>query len=122
MGEPRVVLFVCEHGALRSRLAAAFFNQRPPPGWRAASAGLQPQEAVSEQAAGLAAAGGATGLLDLGTPLAVADVPADLVVTVDCDLPGAQSWRLDSREVGEAMSGEIRQRAHRLAEELGRQT
>src|SRR5213078_4079664 len=34
----RTVLFVCEHGASRSRLAAVWFTLVAPPGWRATSA------------------------------------------------------------------------------------
>ena len=38
----RTVVFVCEHGAFRSRIAAAFFNAASPSGWRGLSAGRDP--------------------------------------------------------------------------------
>jgi hypothetical protein len=44
------IVFVCPHVALKSKLAAAFFNQTPPIGWPARSAGLRPQEHVSVHA------------------------------------------------------------------------
>jgi hypothetical protein len=47
----RMVVFVCPHGALKSRLAAALFNAGPPAGWQAASAGVVPQAAMSVHAA-----------------------------------------------------------------------
>lgn len=42
MAEPRTVLFVCVENAARSLMAEAFFNDHPPPGWRAVSAGTAP--------------------------------------------------------------------------------
>jgi len=42
----RTVIFACVHNAGRSQMASAFFNQAPPAGWRALSAGTQPAEHV----------------------------------------------------------------------------
>ena len=42
----RTILFVCEHGAFRSRIAAAYFNATGPAGWHAVSAGRDPQLVV----------------------------------------------------------------------------
>jgi protein-tyrosine-phosphatase len=113
------VLFVCEHGALRSRLAEAFFNQVAPAGWRATSAGLDPQEGISASAVRLATNEGVEELLDLAAPRAVSSVPeAHLVVAVDCELPGAVPWLLEHRVVDEALATELRARAERLAGEL----
>jgi hypothetical protein len=116
-----MVLFVCPHGALKSRLAAAYFNRVAPVGWQATSAGQQPQQAVSVHAAPLVAGSDIAGLLDISPPRptdAVSD--ARMVVAIDCELPGAVAWRLDQQEVGEAMGDELRQRAERLAGELER--
>jgi hypothetical protein len=116
-----MVLFVCPHGALKSRLAAAYFNRVAPVGWQATSAGQQPQQAVSVHAAPLVAGSDIAGLLDIIPPRptdAVSD--ARMVVAIDCELPGAVAWRLDQQEVGEAMRDELRQRAERLAAELER--
>jgi len=43
----RTVLFLCEHGAFRSRIASAFFNAASPSGWRGLSAGRDPQAEAS---------------------------------------------------------------------------
>ena len=115
----RTVLFVCAHGAYRSRLAAAFFNAAAPAGWRAASAGPDPQESVSDAAIRLASGTPAETQLDRRPPQALADQPAaDRVVAIDCDVPNAARWTLDAAEVGPAQRDEIRARAERLAKEL----
>lgn len=81
----RMVVFVCPHGAGKSRIGAAWFNQAAPPGWRATSAGLQPQAMVSAYAPRLLAGTPAAGLLDGGLPRSLAAVAhPDLVVAIDC--------------------------------------
>lgn len=116
-----MVVFVCPHGALKSRLAAAYFNRIAPAGWRATSAGQRPQQAVSVHAAPLVAGSDVAGLLDTSSPRSIHAVPdARMVVAIDCELPGAIAWRLDQQEVGDAMRDELRQRAERLAVELER--
>ncbi|MDQ3113978.1 MAG: hypothetical protein M3Q84_07760 [Actinomycetota bacterium] len=54
------VLFVCPHGAGKSRVAAAWFDGCASGGWRATTAGVVPQTAVSRHAPRLLA----------GTPVA----------------------------------------------------
>jgi len=98
MPTPRTVLFVCAHGAYRSRLAAAFFNAAAPTGWRAVSAGVDPQAAVSAAAIELAA-GTAAEPHDRGGP-------------------GADRWDLVIGAVGPAQRDEIRARAEALAADL----
>lgn len=109
---------MCPHGALKSRLAAAYFNRVAPGGWQATSAGQQPQQAVSVHAVALVAGSDVAGLLDTSPPQPI-DVAANArtVVAIDCELPGAVSWWLDHQEVGEAMRDELRRRAERLAAE-----
>lgn len=46
----RTLLFVCAHGAGKSRMAAAYFNLMSPAGWTATSAGQEPQAAVGANA------------------------------------------------------------------------
>jgi hypothetical protein len=107
----RTVLFVCEHGAGKSRMAAAWFNQAPPAGWRASTAGIEPQAHVSVHAPRLLAGTPAEASLDRAMPRPVSAVPdPSVVIAIDCTLPGAVPWRLDACEFDEAMSGEIRQR------------
>jgi hypothetical protein len=115
----RTVAFVCLHGAKKSRLAAAFFNAGPPPGWRAASAGLHPQEAVSEEAVRLVVGTDAEALLDHTGPRPLAAIPApDLVVAIDCEVGGARRWDLVHDEGGVAMRDELAIRAAELVREM----
>jgi hypothetical protein len=118
----RTVVFVCPHGAGKSRIAAAWFNGAAPPGWRATSAGVTPQATVSAHAARLLAGTLVADLLDLGLPCPLAAVAApDLVVAIDCppgQVPGALSWALASQQFDAALVAELRQRAGALARTL----
>jgi hypothetical protein len=117
--EARTVLFVCAHGAYRSRLAAAFFNAAAPSGWRAVSAGQEPQEAVSDAAVRLVAGTDAEAYLEQDPPHGLARHPSpDRLVAIDCDVPGAERWTLTTTQIGRAQRDEIRVRAERLAAEL----
>ncbi len=113
------ILFVCPHGAGKSRMAAAFFNRVAPDGWRATSAGQEPDPVVSPHAIRLLAGTDAEALLDRDPPRPIAGVlgPAR-TVAIDCDVPGAARWALRHQEVGEAMRDELRARAQTLAREL----
>lgn len=42
-----MVLFVCVENTFRSVISEALFNARPPKGWHAESAGVQPAEAIN---------------------------------------------------------------------------
>lgn len=44
------VLFICVQNSFRSQVAEAFFNQNPPEGWVAISAGPKPAERVNPKA------------------------------------------------------------------------
>jgi hypothetical protein len=115
----RVVVFVCPHGALKSRLAAAFFNHAAPAGWRATSAGLQPQEAVSTAALALAAGTDVADLVDRDPPRSLTGLlAADRLVGIDCDVPGGIRWHLHHSQAGEPMSDELRAAATDLAKAL----
>ncbi len=115
------VLFVCLHGAARSRMAAAWFNHVTPSGWWATSAGLEPQAAVSIQTVDLLAGTPAEEMLDRDAPRPIEAVGAsEYVISIDCDVPGAQRWDLVHRVMGEAMRDELRERAEALAREIER--
>lgn len=116
-----MVVFVCPHGALKSRVAAALFNAVAPPSWRAYSAGLTPQEQVSVHAAALLAGTGAESLLDVSPPrMLVEGSGADRLVAIDCQvpeacqIPEAEVWELGVAEPGPAMREELRRRVRRL--------
>jgi hypothetical protein len=118
----RTVVFVCPHGAGKSRIAAAWFNRVAPPGWRATSAGIAPQATVSAHAPRLLAGTPVEGLLDRGLPRPLAAVAdPDLVVTIDCppgQVPGALAWALANQQFDAALAEELRQRAEALARTL----
>jgi hypothetical protein len=115
----QTVLFVCAHGAYRSRLAAAFFNAAAPPGWSAASAGLEPQDTVSDAAIRFAAGTAAEAHLEQDAPHALGQHPSpDRLVAIDCEVPGAERWTLAVTQIGRAQRDELQARAERLASEL----
>lgn len=113
----RTIVFVCPHGALKSRLAAAFFNRVAPPGWIATAAGQQPQPAVSQHAIALVAGTDIEALLDTDPPRPLAGT-SDLIVAIDCAIEDAVGWRLAEPLPGEAMRDELRLRAEQMAREL----
>jgi hypothetical protein len=118
-----VVVFVCEHGAKKSRLAAALFNSVAPAGWRATSVGLQPQAALSVHAERMIAGTGAEAWLDREPPRAMTAVenPAK-VITIDCAAAGAVRWDLVGQQNDSAMLDELREHVLRLAAELDHRT
>ena len=89
---------------------------RPGRAARAASAGVDPAEAVSPNAVRLLAGTAAEGLLDRSAPAPLAATPAaTLVVAIDCDVAGAARWNLAVAEPNEAMRDELAARATALA-------
>ena len=116
----RTVLFVCAHGAARSRLAAAWFNADPPPDWHATTAaGEQPSATLNPLLARLLAATPAETHLDHSPPRPIAAAEdADVIVAIDCDLPGAEQWTLTAEEPSEATRDELRNRVTALVRTL----
>ena len=120
VSDKRMVLFVCPHGAAKSRIAAAFFNRVAPEGWMALSAGVEPQETVGLNAIRLLKGTDAEALLDLESPRPVAAVPLpDRIVAIDCDVPNGERWDLLHQEFEAPMREELRSRAEALAREVG---
>ena len=115
----RTLLFVCPHGAAKSRMAAAFFNRAAPPGWQATTAGAEPQTTVGANAVRLLAGTDADALLDREPPRPISAVPSPArIVAIDCDVPGAERWDLANRQFDDAMRDELRDRAEALARVL----
>ena len=115
----RTLLFICPHGAGKSRMAAAFFNRVAPDGWRATTAGQEPSPTVSPNAVRLLAGGDADALLDREPPRPIAEVASPArTVAIDCDVPGAERWNLANRQFDDAMRDELRDRAEALARGL----
>ena len=119
--EPRhqIVLFVCPHGAGKSRIAAALFNADAPPGWSATTAGLEPQDQVSVHAPRLLAGTAAEPYLDttLPRPLSAVADPAR-TIAIDCRIEGAASWTLGQPVFDLAMREEIAERVRTLISDL----
>lgn len=117
----RNLLFVCPHGAGRSRMAAAFFNHALPPGseWHGISAGQDPDEAVGASTVRLMNDTDAAPQFDMEPPRPLAAVPnPERIVSIGCDVPGAERWDLAHDEFAPPMRDEIRSRAEALAHEL----
>lgn len=121
-GLDRQVVFVCQHGAFRSRIAAAYFNAAAPAGWEAVSAGVTPQSEVSERVVPLLAGTRAADEVDLGPPRPLADRadPRARIVAIDADVPGATTWLLsaEASSSDEALREEIQGRVLALVREL----
>ena len=115
--EPRRIAFVCEHGAFRSRLAAAFFNRLRPDGWEASSAGLTPQSEVSVRVGPLLAGTGAEAFADLGKPSPLDPLEADRIIAIDALVDGAEVWTTTASS-DEELRDEIRLRVDHLVAEL----
>ena len=116
----RTVLFVCPHGAAKSRVAAAYFAQVAPLDWLATTAGQEPDPVLSPTAERLLAGDDAAAFLDHAPPRPIAAVPSPAhIVAIDCDVPGAATrWTLRHRVFDEEMRDELRVRAEELALKL----
>jgi arsenate reductase (thioredoxin) len=118
-GPGRTVVFVCAHGAARSRIAAAWFNADPPPGWYASTAAAEePAPTLNPRVPALLAGTPARDHLDDGTPRPLSGVAGQLVIAVDCAVPGASRWTLEAVDVDEAMRDELHDRVAALARSL----
>jgi protein-tyrosine-phosphatase len=102
------VAFVCQHGALRSRIAAAFFNAWAPAGWSAVSAGVNPQSEPSTRLEKVMAGTVAENYVDRARPRSIAVVPTSQarVIAIDTLVPDAESWSTHtySEQVSEQVS------------------
>lgn len=115
----RIVLFVCEHGAGRSRVAAACFSQIAPAGWVAFSAGVEPQATLGDSAAKMLAGTAAAAFLDVDPPRPIERVAApNRIIAIDCTVPSAERWVLTHQEFGAPMFEELCGRVAVLAREL----
>src|SRR5688572_13926454 len=116
----RTVVFVCLHGAAKSRMAAAFFNRIAPPGWTAISAGIEPDIELSPTATLLMAGADAAMHLDQDPPRALESLrQGDRIVAIDSEPAGATDhWEIQHREFDVAMRDEIRTLTEALVVEI----
>lgn len=114
--------FVCLHGAGKSRIAAALFNDAAAPGWHATSAGLKPQEQPSQAAAAMLSGDPAAAHLEHHQPQAMPGGGARLIVAIDCDIAGTERWDLDHEWPDPEVLGELRTLTASLVTRLEQQT
>ena len=114
----QVVVFVCEHGAFRSRIAAAYFNGAAPVGWTALSAGVTPQTEVSARLGPLMTGSGVEEYLDVGQPRPLHGLSAVRVIAIDADVPGAETWRTANATTDAELRDEISKRVEGLVAEV----
>ena len=112
------VVFVCQHGAFRSRIAAAYFNAASPNGWSASSAGVTPQAEVSPRLDPLMTGTGVEEHVDASPPRSLGDGSAARVIAIDVDTAGAETWRIGTATTDEVLREEIRRRVERLVAEV----
>jgi hypothetical protein len=119
-GTAKQIVFVCQHGAFRSRIAAACFNAAAPPGWSAISAGITPQSEVSTRIDPLLAGSRAAAFVDRAPPRSLDSTSAARVIAIDATVPGAETWSTDELADGsdERLRDEIRDRVRELIGEL----
>ncbi|HEX6337388.1 MAG TPA: hypothetical protein VFZ85_10570 [Jiangellaceae bacterium] len=134
------VLFVCPHGAGKSKVAAAVFDREVADraglaGWRAVTAGVEPAEAVSEHAVRLLKGSSEELFLDHRPPRSLeatidAVGPVDRIIAVDCAPDGTTSsdealqtsWHLTDDWPNRAVLVELRRLVRGVVSELEEQT
>jgi len=116
MQSQRTVVFVCQHGAFRSRMAAAFFNAAAPAGWHAVSAGLTPQSEVSTRLMPLLEGTGAAGFADLSAPRGFDPAAADRAIAIDEPVIGIDRWQTSGSD--EQVRDQIRNAVAFLIQDL----
>src|SRR5215203_4929034 len=90
----RTIQFVCEHGAFRCRIAAAYFDALAPRGWSSTTGGVTPQAEVSERLLPTLAGTEAERFVDPSAPRAARQGVATRTIVIDADLPIADdAWQ-----------------------------
>ena len=118
--EDRRIVFVCEHGAFRSRIAAAYFNASVPRDWSAVSAGVTPQTEVSTRVGPLMAGTAAAAFVDAKSPRPLSEVSGERTIAIDTDVAGAETWHVAGGTPGSdaEVRDEIRSRVMSLVRDL----
>jgi len=130
----KTILFVCVHNAGRSRMAEAFFNEAPPEGFIALSAGTEPGERVNPAVADAMAELGFDMSGDKPQLLTDAmSAGAEIVITMGCGVDTAcplfagikahEDWGLDDpagqpTETVRRIRNEVRSRVDELKARL----
>lgn len=113
----RTIQFVCEHGAFRCRIAAAYFDALAPQGWSATTGGVTPQDEISERLLPALDGTEAAPFVDTSAPRAAREGVAVRTIVIDADLPAADEvWQTSD---GEPLpEEELRERIKRGVERL----
>jgi hypothetical protein len=108
MSDPeRTIQFVCEHGAFRCRIAAAYFDALAPVGWSSTTGGVTPQTEISERLEPTLEGTEAATRVDLSAPRAARQGVAARTIVIDADLPFAdEAWRTSDGSDGEPLTDE----------------
>ncbi|HUQ49169.1 MAG TPA: arsenate reductase ArsC [Terriglobales bacterium] len=118
----RTVIFACVHNAGRSQMAAAFFNQAAPEGWKGVSAGTQPAEKVHPVVAEVMKEAGID--LSAATPQKLTEnlaATASLLITMGCgdNCPYVRGLKMDDWKL-EDPKGQPIERVRELRDDIRR--
>jgi len=117
----RTIQFVCEHGAFRCRIAAAYFDALAPEGWSSTTGGVTPQAEVSERLLPTIEGSEAEQFVDTSAPRAAREAVAARTIVIDADLPIAdEAWRTSDGEplTDEELREQIKRGVERLIRDL----
>ena len=117
----RTIQFVCQHGAFRCRIAAAYFDALAPEGWSATTGGVTPQSEVSERLRPTLEGTEAEPFMDESNPQVATTGAAIRTIAIDANMPLAdETWRTSEGEPpsNEDLREEIRRRVERLVRDL----
>ena len=103
-GDPeRTIQFVCEHGAFRCRIAAAYFDALAPEGWTATTGGVTPQAEISDRLLPTLQGTDAAQAVDTSAPRLAREGVAQRTISIDTSLPFAdEAWQ--TTEEGESLT------------------
>ena len=90
MTQPRIIVFVCEHGAAKSVIAAAYFNKlvgETGLEFRAIARGTDPDKELSAKAISGLHADGLTPTESVPQKLSLADIESARQIVSFCELP-----------------------------------
>src|SRR5215213_2352869 len=117
----RTIQFVCEHGAFRCRIAAAYFDALAPEGWSATTGGVTPQSEISERLLPTLEGTEAEQFVDTTAPRAAREGVAARTIVIDADLQIADdAWRTSDGEplTDDELREQIRRGVERLVRDL----
>ena len=115
----KTIQFVCQHGAFRCRIAAAYFDALAPEGWSSTTGGVTPQEEVSDRLAPTLSGTDAEPFANYAAPRPAREGVAMRTIVIDAELPMAdEAWQTSE---GESLTDdEVREQIRKGVEKLVR--